>query len=548
MTAPDTHPEAVALYRAILANPDEDTPRLVFADWLEEHGDEKRAEFIRLQCRLARMNEWDDGYAADRVRAARLQREFGKAWWPSPKVPATFRPDQFPQCQPLRGFPSEVIFKPEYTPEQAREWFSPHPITHANLSFRYAMDRIQERLWHLTTDALPALRVLKLYLEEDSAEFRTTVCETLAAAKCRSGLTRLEITGTPPLAGLEAIVTSPHLRRLEALSIRGDGVGDDHARLLAEKMNLPALRELAFGFDRPHSGTPGFNTYRGLTAAGAAALGGAAWLDQLHRLHLSGHRELGDAGLEALLGGRALPELRTLKISHCGEKGAEMRLGGSEGLPGLVVVDLAGNNPTGDSLRKLVSGPQRFQSLTLGCERLIPADVIACFAAPAVRDLRRLAWSERLTLGAISALAGSPVSRSLRSLSLHWADWNLDAISMLLAGAGWPALERLELGRVRGESITSLIESKKFPRLVSLKLSCEDGETPFLRRLAKCPAAARVRELDIRARLTATTARALADSPHLSEIDWLTLRRGSASPDDCARLVERFGARVGIWG
>ncbi|MBY0456405.1 MAG: TIGR02996 domain-containing protein, partial [Gemmataceae bacterium] len=46
-----------ALLAAIRANPDEDTPRLAFADWLDEHGDEAdraRAEFIRVQCELAR--------------------------------------------------------------------------------------------------------------------------------------------------------------------------------------------------------------------------------------------------------------------------------------------------------------------------------------------------------------------------------------------------------------------------------------------------------------------------------------------------------------
>jgi uncharacterized protein (TIGR02996 family) len=44
-----------ALLRAILANPDDDGLRLVYADWLEEHGDPARAEFIRVQCELARL-------------------------------------------------------------------------------------------------------------------------------------------------------------------------------------------------------------------------------------------------------------------------------------------------------------------------------------------------------------------------------------------------------------------------------------------------------------------------------------------------------------
>ena len=43
-----------AFLQDILANPEDDTPRLIYADWLEERGD-PRGEFIRVQCRLARM-------------------------------------------------------------------------------------------------------------------------------------------------------------------------------------------------------------------------------------------------------------------------------------------------------------------------------------------------------------------------------------------------------------------------------------------------------------------------------------------------------------
>lgn len=47
-----------ALLAAIRANPEEDTPRLVYADFLQERarpGDAERAEFIRVQIELARM-------------------------------------------------------------------------------------------------------------------------------------------------------------------------------------------------------------------------------------------------------------------------------------------------------------------------------------------------------------------------------------------------------------------------------------------------------------------------------------------------------------
>jgi uncharacterized protein (TIGR02996 family) len=42
-----------ALLRAICENPDDDAPRLVYADWLDEHGDPEQAEFIRLQLELS---------------------------------------------------------------------------------------------------------------------------------------------------------------------------------------------------------------------------------------------------------------------------------------------------------------------------------------------------------------------------------------------------------------------------------------------------------------------------------------------------------------
>src|SRR5687768_1025238 len=44
--------EREALLRTVCENPDDDLPRLVFADWLDEHGEPERAEFIRIQIEL----------------------------------------------------------------------------------------------------------------------------------------------------------------------------------------------------------------------------------------------------------------------------------------------------------------------------------------------------------------------------------------------------------------------------------------------------------------------------------------------------------------
>ena len=44
-----------ALLAAIIAHPDEDTPRLMYADWLQEHDQPERAEYIRLSIQLANL-------------------------------------------------------------------------------------------------------------------------------------------------------------------------------------------------------------------------------------------------------------------------------------------------------------------------------------------------------------------------------------------------------------------------------------------------------------------------------------------------------------
>src|SRR5262245_60010005 len=44
-----------AFVHHILTAPDDDMPRLVFADWLEEHRRESHAELSRIQCERARL-------------------------------------------------------------------------------------------------------------------------------------------------------------------------------------------------------------------------------------------------------------------------------------------------------------------------------------------------------------------------------------------------------------------------------------------------------------------------------------------------------------
>src|SRR5688572_28198252 len=73
-----------AFLQAIREAPDDDGPRLRFADWLEETGGEAeraRAEFVRLQCALARLPASDPGWPVAREKVEDLCRRYGQVWF-----------------------------------------------------------------------------------------------------------------------------------------------------------------------------------------------------------------------------------------------------------------------------------------------------------------------------------------------------------------------------------------------------------------------------------------------------------------------------------
>jgi uncharacterized protein (TIGR02996 family) len=528
------HPEATALYQAVLAHPDEDTPRLVFADWLTEHGEHDRAEFIRLQCRLARMNAWDDGYTADHLRCKRLQQEHEEEWVERPEGadPNAYGPSPF-----VRGFVGEAKASSWWPEEDLHRHFAAFPITRLRCNFISHTNELS--FTPLTSPSLPNLHSIWVgFTEYPSRTVPPVVamvgCRALAEAACRSGLVRLEIAGDPTLEGLEALITSPHLRNLEALEVRGDGVGDDHARLLAEKMNLPALRELVLG-------------HKALTPLGARFLGRAEWFAKLHALRVYGHGDLGDEGVENLLAAPHLA-LRTLEIHCCGQSNSVVRLAGGANLPDLVEVIARQGFATAPDLDLLGSGPQTFRSLELPEVRVWTERAADFFGGPAVRDLRRLVISERLNAPVTRALIESQIAQSLRSLDIGCTS-DTDPGALLLAGPDWPHLERLRIHTgMPADSLVKLIASDKFPRLVSLSATPTTGAARVLKRVARCPAVARFRELDLNVPMTAASARELLESPHLANIDRFTTQQGRAPLHACNRLGQRFGNRFEMDG
>src|SRR5262245_39367867 len=91
-----------AFLESILETPEDDVPRLIYADWLEDHGDHDRAEFIRLQIqeeKTARYSlQWDEMQA----RINELQRRYRAHWVADlPEWAASI-------VQFRRGFPAHI--------------------------------------------------------------------------------------------------------------------------------------------------------------------------------------------------------------------------------------------------------------------------------------------------------------------------------------------------------------------------------------------------------------------------------------------------------
>lgn len=68
--------DEAAFLTAIRAQPSDDTARLVYADWLQEHGQDDRAEFIRVQCEIARFGTSSrQQLRKEALKALRRQKE-----------------------------------------------------------------------------------------------------------------------------------------------------------------------------------------------------------------------------------------------------------------------------------------------------------------------------------------------------------------------------------------------------------------------------------------------------------------------------------------
>src|SRR5262249_44868579 len=271
-----------------------DAPRLVYADWLEEHGDAARAEFIRVQCELARLDDGDDRRWELEARERWLLWHHGKRWaGPLRRLGKRW--------QVRRGFVEGGTVGAAEFLGWADELFRLAPIRHARLlRVRDTLPRLA-RCRHLarvrgldlrhqdfspeTFDALARSRHLTGLT---SLNLRgTLMCNTagmrqLAGYESLAGLTSLDLSQRRPgrperphawadnderfciqPGGIQALSDSPHLQRLTALNLSGYDVGFSRRAVeaLAGSALLGRLTELdlsrthlgLFYFDEPRA-------------------------------------------------------------------------------------------------------------------------------------------------------------------------------------------------------------------------------------------------------------------------------------------------------
>src|SRR5262245_29077001 len=81
-----------ALLQAVIDNPDDDAVRLVYADWLEEHGQPARAAFIRVQIQLSLLPEGDPRRGDLQARERALLKEHEERLTPLGDLPGKAAP------------------------------------------------------------------------------------------------------------------------------------------------------------------------------------------------------------------------------------------------------------------------------------------------------------------------------------------------------------------------------------------------------------------------------------------------------------------------
>ena len=252
-----------ALIQAVIAAPDDDTPRMVYADWLDEHGRPERAEFIRVDCELARLADNEPGRQARAEalweRRVELIEAHYRTWEAETK--AGLPPNRQTSVVFRRGMPAEVICTVKYFAESADAILRIGPIELVH--FQRPSPRGLAELAKVPGFA----RVPGVWLSADGLS-RESAAAFLALPL--GHLRYLAVAGLigyacPPPRGwnersaavAELVAGSASLSGLHHLDLQNAGIGDAGGRALARSGPLSALRQLDLHGNRLADATKG---------------------------------------------------------------------------------------------------------------------------------------------------------------------------------------------------------------------------------------------------------------------------------------------------
>jgi uncharacterized protein (TIGR02996 family) len=310
------------LLKDILRRPDDDSPRLVLADWLSERGD-PRGEFITLQCALARMDPSHEGFAPTWARCERLLRDnrAPRAAELEAKLAAQQWANRSLEINFHRGFIEELTLSPDQFEAHA-EWLCQKvPLRKVTLSWyrdtsllAIASSPVWHRLraiaLHNLTSQLGSAADLLVSPYEVLEEFDITECgfgvrgiQLLIKALADSPLRRLVLHGNRiGNGGVGHLLKSGLLARLIELDLGANKITDRGLDALLSSDNLGKLRSFSL------AGTP-------KTTIGQKL---ARWpgLAQMQRLNLRGAMD--GTQLDALFAAdQELRHLSRLDLRSC---------------------------------------------------------------------------------------------------------------------------------------------------------------------------------------------------------------------------------------
>jgi uncharacterized protein (TIGR02996 family) len=389
-------PEVRAFLDDIREHPDDDTPRLILADWLDDHGDEAdraRGEFIRLQCLLNRRGVVP---REARLQLRQLHHQFASRWLG-------------PLAQLVDGWRFERGLL--HLAIQGQRCFTRelHELIHTE-TFAWVEGLTLRQVtggFINVAEQLPLLNHIQALTIEESRPGDTALCRLFSLPL--ENLRELNLAGCQASGeAIRHLATGRTLPRLRLLDLTRNYAASTGITALAQSTCLPHLRELRLGYnlipdealtqvaDSPLLAQLEWLDLRGNQGCGGAGLSAlvqSPGAENLRRLTLT-HLPLQADTIGALVRSPALSQLRQLHLDGCAGIGNETLklLAFSEGLPSLEHLSLARNNLTSEGLVALGQShsPRRLHMLDISRNYIDHEGAVALATSPVFADLEEL--------------------------------------------------------------------------------------------------------------------------------------------------------------